>query len=168
MAHESGTDVPEIPSEGGDRLLPIERLISALAMAGICAISFANVLVRYVSNYSFAFTEEYSTFLMVLLTFVGASAAVARNSHMRVAFFADRGRIWRRLTRAIARLAALLMFGMIVWYGSWLTWDQYRFEELSGGLGVPTWIYTIWMPVLSVLIMGRILFAWWREERASQ
>lgn len=160
--------MPEIPSEGGDRLLPIERLISALAMAGICAISFANVLVRYVSNYSFAFTEEYSTFLMVLLTFVGASAAVARNSHMRVAFFADRGRIWRRLTRAIARLAALLMFGMIVWYGSWLTWDQYRFEELSGGLGVPTWIYTIWMPVLSVLIMGRILFAWWREERASR
>jgi TRAP-type C4-dicarboxylate transport system permease small subunit len=60
------------------------------------------------------------------------------------------------------------MFGMIVWYGGWLTWDQYRFEELSGGLGVPTWIYTIWMPVLSVLIMGRILFAWWREERASQ
>ena len=168
MAHEPGTEVPEIAPERGDRLLPIERLIGALAMAGICVISFANVLVRYISNYSFAFTEEYSTFLMVLLTFVGASAAVARNSHMRVGFIADRGRLWRRFCRAAARLAALAMFGMIVWYGGWLTWDQYRFEELSGGLGVPTWIYTIWMPVLSVLIMGRILFAWWREERASQ
>ena len=151
-----------------DRLLPVERVVAALAMVAICFISFANVLVRYVSNYSFAFTEEYSTFLLVLMTFVGASVAVARNSHMRVGFFAEFGRRWRLFCRIVARLASLLMFGLIVWFGSWLTWDQYRFEELSAGLGVPTWIYTMWMPLLSLLIMARILFTWWQEWRAGR
>lgn len=167
MVHDRNKDRPAA-APAGDRLLPFERLIAALAMAAICIISFANVLVRYISNYSFAFTEEYSTFLMVLLTFVGASVGIARNSHMRVAFFAERGRSWRRFSGTAARVASLVMFGMIAWYGGWLTWDQYRFEELSAGLGVPTWIYTIWMPLLSVLIMARILFAWWKERSTGR
>lgn len=167
MAHDPNSDFSRTAS-GRDRLLPVERVIGALAMAGICFISFANVLARYISNYSFAFTEEYSVFLMVLLTFVGASVAIVRRSHMRVGFFAERGRIWRRFCGIAARLASLTMFGLIVWYGAWLTWDQYRFEELSAGLGVPTWIYTIWMPLLSLLIFGRILFQWWREDRGVQ
>lgn len=168
MVHEPNSDgLRAAPPR--DRLLPIERLISALAMAGICFISFANVLARYVSNYSFAFTEEYSVFLMVLLTFVGSSAAIARRAHMRVGFFAERGPWqWRRFCRIGARLAALVMFGLIVWYGARLTWDQYRFEELSAGLGVPTWIYTIWMPLIALLICGRFLVVWWQEDRAGR
>lgn len=168
MAHDPNPEARSASPEDGDRLLLLERLVAALAMAGICAISFANVLVRYISNYSFAFTEEYSTFLMVLLTFVGASVGIARRNHMRVAFFADRGHLWRHFTGIAARLASLIMFGMIVWYGGWLTWDQYRFEELSAGLGVPTWIYTIWMPLLSLLIMGRILLVWRQEGRRGR
>lgn len=168
MAHDPNPDARSASSEIGDRLLPLERLVAALAMAGICAISFANVLVRYISNYSFAFTEEYSTFLMVLLTFLGASIGIARRNHMRVAFFADRGRHWRHFTGTAARLASLTMFGFIAWYGGRLTWDQYRFEELSAGLGVPTWIYTIWMPLLSLLIMGRILLVWRQSGKLGQ
>ena len=106
---------------------------------------------------------------MVLLTFIGASAAFARNAHMRVGLFAGMGgRLWRGFCRVVARLATLVMFGLIVWYGGWLAWDEYRFEELSAGLGYPSWIYTVWMPVLALLIVGRILFAWWREGRAAR
>ena len=90
MVHDPNTDASRT-AEPRDRLLPVERLVAAVAMALLCLISFANVLVRYVSDYSFAFTEEYSTFLLVLITFVGASIAVARNSHLRVAFFAGAG-----------------------------------------------------------------------------
>jgi len=53
-------------------------------MALICLITFANVLVRYFTDESFAFTEEFSIFLMVFMTFVGASAAFVRNTHIRV------------------------------------------------------------------------------------
>ncbi len=167
MVHDPNTDASRT-AEPRDRLLPVERLVAAVSMALLCLISFANVLVRYVSDYSFAFTEEYSTFLLVLITFVGASIAVARNSHLRVAFFADMANVWGRFCRVAGRVAALVMFGLIAWYGSWLAWDEYRFEELSAGLGVPSWRYTVWMTILSLLIIGRILYAWWKEARSGQ
>ena len=44
----------------------VEEGIAAIAMALICVITFANVLVRYLTNVSFAFTEEVSVFLMAV------------------------------------------------------------------------------------------------------
>ena len=68
----------------------IEEALGAAAMALICLISFGNVVVRYATNISFAFTEEYSVFLLVFMTFVGASAAFASNEHIRITFFLER------------------------------------------------------------------------------
>ena len=56
-------------------------------MALVCVITFANVLVRYFTNASFAFTEEFSVFLLVVMTLAGASAAFARNRHIRMEYF---------------------------------------------------------------------------------
>jgi TRAP-type C4-dicarboxylate transport system permease small subunit len=164
MSSSDPTLAPEVKPRG-DRLLPVERMVGALAMAALCLISFANVVARYTTDFSFAFTEEYSIFLMVLMTFVGASVAVATGGHMRIGFIADAGTGWRRLCTFLARVCAMVMFGLIAWYGARLTWDQYRFEELSAGLGYPSWIYTIWMPALSLLIMARILVNWIRQAR---
>lgn len=136
----------------------IEEALAAAAMALICIISFANVVVRYVTNISFAFTEEFSVFLMVFMTFVGASLAFAVNGHIRIAFLAERlGPTGRRICEAVALAASSAMFALIFWYGATLTYDEWRFEETSPGLGYPTWIYTIWMPLLSIAILLRLL-----------
>jgi TRAP-type C4-dicarboxylate transport system permease small subunit len=162
-------EVPPHASERPEsRFLTLERVLAALSMAGLCFISFGNVVARYTTNYSFAFTEEYSVFLMVLMTFVGASIAVARGGHMRIGFIADLGTRWRNASLALATAASLGMFGLIVWYGARLAWDQYRFEELSAGLGHPTWIYTVWMPLFTVIICVRIALVWSRRRRIEQ
>ena len=62
----------------------IESWIAIIALAAICIISLANVLVRYATDISFAFTEEYSVFLMVVLAFAGAAVAARSNDHMRL------------------------------------------------------------------------------------
>ena len=46
----------------------IERAVAAACMALLCIITFVNVVTRYLTNASFAFTEEVSVFLLVLLT----------------------------------------------------------------------------------------------------
>ena len=74
------SDKPRIP-------VGIEEFFAALAMALICLITFANVLVRYFTSQSFAWTEEFSVFLLVVLTLAGASAAFARNRHIRMEYF---------------------------------------------------------------------------------
>ena len=48
--------------------------------------------------------------------------------------------------------------------GAKLVWDEYRFEVTSPGLGEPQWIYTLTLPVLSLLVMLRAI-DWWRRAR---
>lgn len=156
-----GEAPPRIP-------VTIEGAIGAAIMGILALITFANVLVRYFTSVSFAFTEEYSVALMVVMTFVGAAAAFAADRHIRMTFFTER--LPRRAARAVEFVvlgACLFVFAAIAWLGAWYTWDEYRFEVMTPGLGVPSWYYTVWMPLLSVVICLRILGRAWRVARAG-
>jgi len=136
----------------------LERALAALSMAALCIITFANVVTRYLTDVSLAFTEEYSIFLLVVMTLLGSSVAAAADRHIRITFLADKlSPPVRRVTELVAWTAALVMFGFLIWYGGRLTYDQWRFEETSPGLGNPQWIYTVWLPVLSVVVGLRIV-----------
>lgn len=136
----------------------IEEALGAAAMALIVLISFGNVVVRYLTNVSFAFTEEFSVFLLVFMTFVGASAAFATNEHIRITFFLERmGPRARLLAETATLLATTAMFALVVHYGAQVTYDEWYWEETSPGLGYPAWIYTVWLPLLSLAILGRVI-----------
>lgn len=146
--------------------LAIEDWLTVVVMAALALITFANVLVRYLTNSSFAWTEEISVFLMIVLALVAGSAAVARNRHIRIEAFADGGSAARR--RALARFGALmvaLLFLIMAVLSARLVWDHIRWEETSPGIGVPQWWYSIWLPVLSIAIAGRALGLFVRAGR---
>jgi TRAP-type C4-dicarboxylate transport system permease small subunit len=68
----------------------------------------------------------------------------------------------------LALLAALVMFTLLAVLGTRMAWDDYRFEVTTPALGIDQWIYTIWLPLLSALIVVRVLGAlrrWHREGR---
>jgi len=56
-------------------------------MALLALITFANVVVRYLTDQSFAWTEEISCILMLLLAMAGSATALVRDSHIRVEYF---------------------------------------------------------------------------------
>ena len=147
----------------------IEEFFAALAMALICLITFANVLVRYFTDESFAFTEEFSVFLMVVLTFVGASAAFAKNSHIRMSFLVEKlpPRMAHYVEIAVM-VAAAVLFSIIVWYGIKLLADDWNFDTTSPGIGIPQWIYTLWLPLLSAVITLRIVGRLMRLTRLTR
>jgi hypothetical protein len=33
--------------------------------------------------------------------------------------------------------------------------DEWEYEALSPGLGHPQWLYTVWLPALALLVIGR-------------
>lgn len=47
------------------------------------------------------------------------------------------------------------MFLLLAIFGARMAWDEYRFEVTSPGLGIPTWIYTVWLPILALIISAR-------------
>ncbi|MGE5526444.1 MAG: TRAP transporter small permease [Rhodospirillaceae bacterium] len=139
------------------RSISIERTVLAAVMAALCIITMANVVVRYFTNVSFAFTEEISVSLMVVMTLVGASTAFYRGKHIAILFVAERA--GPRLTRClalIALVASAAMFALLVWYGARMAWDDYRYEVTSPALGLPQWVYSVWLPLLSALVIVRI------------
>jgi TRAP-type C4-dicarboxylate transport system permease small subunit len=167
---ETGATEP-IPEETNEPVrvpLAIEDWLTVIVMALLALITFANVLVRYFTDSSFAWTEEFSVFLMIVLSLVAGSAAVARNQHIRIEYFADNGPLARQ--KALARFGAVmtfLLFALIAVLSVRVVYDDIRFGETSPGIGVPQWWYTIWLPVLSTAIAGRALGLFIRRGRRS-
>jgi TRAP-type C4-dicarboxylate transport system permease small subunit len=133
-----------------------ERVAMALAMGAIAVITAANVVTRYLTNISLAFTEEFSVVLMVIATLLGTASAIVTGRHIKIAYFADllpeRG---QRLAEMIGLALLVLCFGVVLVYGTWLTWDEYRFEVLSPGMELPQWLLTGCLPLVSLFVVWR-------------
>ena len=158
--------LPPEPAPSEPRSLRLEDWLTVLVMAALALITFANVLVRYFTNSSFAWTEEISVFLMIVLALVAGSAAVARDRHIRIEYFAEGGSAARR--KRLAQLGALcvaVLFGLIAVLSVRVVWDDYRFGETSPGIGVPQWWYSVWLPLISALITARALGLFVRRSR---
>ncbi len=148
--------VHDQPPQGG-RSFRIDEILSAVSMALICVISLANVVVRYATDASFAFTEEFSIFLLVFMTLIGTAAAFAGDGHIRITFLRDLFPAKRRrCVDAFALLASALLFLLVLYYGGIFAYEEWLYEETSPGLGLPNWIYTVWLPLLSLLILVRV------------
>jgi TRAP-type C4-dicarboxylate transport system permease small subunit len=149
---------PNQPEEKTSVPLKIEDWLTVIVMALLALVTFSNVLVRYFTNESFAWTEEFSVFLMIVLALVAGSASVARNRQIRIEFFADSGSPKRQ--RALTRFGALMvcaLFLLIAALSVRTVYDDFQYGETSPGIGVPQWWYTIWLPVLSMAIALRAL-----------
>jgi TRAP-type C4-dicarboxylate transport system permease small subunit len=147
------------------RYLP-EDWIGALAMALLALITFGNVLTRYLTNESFAWSEELSISLMVIVTMVAAGSAVVRDRHIRIEFFFASGSKERQRSLALlSQLATIAAFLIMFGLGLRLLWDDYRYEVTSPGIGVPQWWYTLWLPLLSLTIAARAMQALVRSLR---
>lgn len=157
----STPDKPLIP-------LAIEDYLSAGVMAILALMTFANVLVRYFTDQSFAWTEEISIFLMIVLALVAGSGAFARQHHIRIEFFLQRctKKNHRRLNQ-ITTLLGALMFALLAVLSARMVWDHIQYEEVSPGIGVPQWWYSIWLPALSTAITLRLIGLWVRLGKQS-
>lgn len=160
----SAPDAPQTPASPPS----FERNVLALVMAVLCLITMANVVVRYFTDISFAFTEEISVSLLVVMTLLGTATAFARDRHIAIVFLADRLPPRAREALACASLAAsALMFGLLAWYGARMAWDDFRYEVTSPALGAPQWLYSLWLPLLSAAIVLRLALRLCRRMRGG-
>jgi TRAP-type C4-dicarboxylate transport system permease small subunit len=146
----------------------LEEGLAVACMALLVLITLGNVLTRYFTDESFAWTEEISIFLMVLMTLAGASAAAARDRHIRIEYFYEGGSAARRRAFKIvaACIAGLLFLGLAVLFARVVA-DEIRYGETSMGLGIPRWWFTIFSPLLCGAIALRCFGVAWRAARTE-
>jgi TRAP-type C4-dicarboxylate transport system permease small subunit len=136
----------------------LEEALAAGAMALLCVITMANVVVRYLTNISFAFTEEISVWLMVFMTLVGAAGAFVKGHHISINFFVDRlAPSTRRVVQLLGLLASSVMFATLAVFGTRMAYEDFRYDVTSPALDLPQWLYTVWLPLLSLLVVVRLV-----------
>jgi TRAP-type C4-dicarboxylate transport system permease small subunit len=136
----------------------LERALMALVMAALLVITMANVIVRYLTDVSFAYTEEISVWLLVVLTLLGTVSALFTSKHIAVTIAIEQ--LPQRLRRAgglLTGIATLAMFVLLTWYGAQMAWDDYSYQVTSPALGIPRWLYSVWLPLLSALVAARVI-----------
>jgi TRAP-type C4-dicarboxylate transport system, small permease component len=149
--------------------LIFEDCVSVLSMSLLAIITFANVVVRYLTDTSFAWTEEFSIFLLIVVTMTAGSTAFVRNQHIRIEFLADSGSPGRQRCMAVlATLCSVLFFVALTILSARMVYDEYTWGDTSPAIGIPTWWYSIWVPVLSCVITLRLAGMLHRVLRAAR
>jgi TRAP-type C4-dicarboxylate transport system permease small subunit len=146
--------------------VPFEEKVAVLCMAVLVVITLLNVVTRYLTDQSYAWTEEISIVLMVVMTLAGASGAMARDAHIRIEAIYDAGsESRRRKLRLLSAVVTALVFALLTVLFLRMVADEVRWAETSMGLGVPRWWFTAAAPVLTAAITLRALQVAWRAWR---
>lgn len=158
---------PARPAEGR-RFPRIERSVAwlqraeewflAAAILVMAALTFANVFCRSLLDFSLAFAEELSQFLIIGVTFVGLSYAASRGRHIRMTALYDQlSRRWRKLlivaSSALTCVLLLALMGYAIRYVA-----SVRFlGTASPVLGVP--LYLVYCVAPLGLLLAAVHYA---------
>lgn len=102
-----------------DKLNRGTEILIAILLAVMSIVIFMQVVYRYVFHASLPWSEELGRYILVYLTFLGASVAVKRNSHIGVEM------VVKLLPRSIAKVLewvanaiSFVFFAILIVYGS--------------------------------------------------
>lgn len=143
----------------------VERLLSALGL-GMAVIVAVQVFSRYVLNHSLFWSEELARFLLVWLTFLGASSAYWRGMHPGVDI------IWNRMpprmrkaSAVIVHLASMILFGVMIWYGC--RFAYFVRLQISPALSLPKWTLFSIIPASGMIFMVHALASLARDVKGG-
>jgi len=150
-------------SEGGVAAT-VERILLAgnrgliiAMMAVMVALVFANVVSRYMFNYSIIWAEELSQYLMVWITFLGAGLAMREGRHVAVEMLQD------ALPQPLARTARVIVLASILAFLATLVvlgamFANFAWEQETPVMNIPTGIPYLAVPIGAALFFVHMVF----------
>jgi len=110
------------------------------------------VFCRYVLNNSLFWSEEFARFLLVWLTFLGASSAYYRKVNPGVDFlYAKLPRLIKKISSIFTHLVSMALFIVMVIYGCKFAW--FVRLQISPALQIPRWIILSIIPFSGVILI---------------
>jgi TRAP-type C4-dicarboxylate transport system permease small subunit len=124
-----------------DRMARLIELVLAVAFILAVLLNFANVVGRYLFDFSLLGSDEVEVFVMVGMTFLGAVVVTRRNEHLRMDVLVRFMPAPVRLALRIAEQLLLIALAGFVLSQSYIYASQMlRLGRTSDMAGVPMWI----------------------------
>lgn len=135
-----------------------EKIVCVAVFSAMTVLGFANVVVRYLTSYSLAASEELLTNGFLLLTVFGAAIAARRGEHLAVTLVYDLAPpLLRRLILVLAAALSALLLALSTWFSWQLVLNQVDSGMRSYALQLPAWYYTVALPFGFALLLVRYL-----------
>ena len=139
-------------------LQKIEKAVSCSCVAVMAVLVFANVIARKVFNHSLAVSDEMSTYLFVLMSFMGAAIAARRGAHLGLSIVTDRlsGKAKKGVGFLMYLISAFFCLLILV-FGVQMVMSQYNFGQETAAMQWPEWIYGSFVPIGAFFAMMAFL-----------
>ncbi|PAU74540.1 TRAP transporter small permease [Halomonas salipaludis] len=146
-----------------------EKIVCAALFLSMTLLGFANVVVRYGTNYSLAATEELLTNGFLILTVFGAAIAARRGEHLAVTILYDALPVALRwVVFVISGALSILLLALSAYFSLEVLMNQLNSGMRSYGLGLPAWYYQVAVPFGFALIIIRYLQRLVEEARKGR
>lgn len=134
----------------------LEEVICVAIFVIMLLLGFSNVVVRTVTNYSLASTQEVVINGMVALTLYGTAIAIKRSQLLSVGFLIDNVKPKvRKVLHVFISLVIIVTLVVILYYMIDLLSNQYQSQILSSALQIKAWYYTSILPLAFILMIIR-------------
>lgn len=145
----------------------LEEVLGSILLACMVTIAFVNVIVRYCTSFSFAWTEEMTINFFVWVAMLGTAKSFRDGSHLAMSIFYNAlPKLLRKASYLFGCVLIVIFFGALFYTGCIEVIDEYELDAISESLGIPVWWYTIATPMFSLLIIFR-MFQHARKDLAS-
>lgn len=146
----------------------LEEGLVACLLAAMTLVTFAQVIARYLFNYSFVWALELTTFLFGGLIFLGISYGVRVGAHIGVDALVKI--LPKKIAHKLGLVATLLclVYATIVFVGGWIYVSKmYDIGILAQDMPIPQWVPRLVMPIGFALLFCRfaqILYNMWQGK----
>lgn len=129
----------------------VEYILFGLGFA-MSAVVAVQVFSRYVLNHSLFWSEELARYLLVWLTFFGASVAYRRNLHPGIDIvFAQMPLSFQRMISILIHMVSTILFGIMIFYG--IQFSYFVRLQISPALNLPKWTVFSIIPLSGLIFM---------------
>ena len=131
-----------------------EKIVLSIILVFVTVITFANVVVRKLSDSQFAWTEELVINLFVLMIMMGCALCAREGSLISLSLVFDRLKVrGKKVYVAIITVANTVLWVLLLKTGIDKVLSQMHSGKLTSSLGWPEWMFTIFLPIGAVFLI---------------
>ena len=132
----------------------LEKIVLSVLLVFVTAITFANVVVRKLTDSSFAWTEELVINLFVLIIMMGCALSVREGGLISLSLIYDRvSEKVKKVFVAIITVANLVFWVLLVQTGVTKVLTLMASGKRTTSLGMLEWKFQIFLPIGAVLLI---------------
>ena len=131
-----------------------EKIVLSIILVVVTVITFANVVVRKLSDSQFAWTEELVINLFVLMIMMGCALCAREGSLISLSLIFDRLQVrGKKVIVTIITVANTVFWVLLLKTGYDKVLAQMANGKRTFSLGWPEWVFTVFLPIGAIFLI---------------